>query len=274
MSRHPRLTVLVLSSADDPWARIEEEGQCATWVPEAADSGIPVLRYRGTVGRWDRRASDLTKRLRDVAGPRAAGFIATAVATTLRRQHAPDAASVLRVATPEAKVLLAPKLHLALRWLLRNSDFEVLFRTNSSTYVNVDALRRESAELPTTDRYAGVVGLEEFGAITLPYAAGMGIHLSRDVVERVVRSRLLLSTVVDDVALGLACRTLGYTVTPARRGDAHSLAQAQALPEHELHEVAFIRCKSELERGQRADEEIAIMRHLHARLHGNAAGIP
>jgi Glycosyl transferase family 21 len=98
---------------------------------------------------------------------------------------------------------------------LENSDFDVLFRTNCSSYVDLTNLREfAAANIGTTGFYAGFTGQHE----GIEFASGSGYFLSRDLVEAVVGSRAGWNhDLLDDVALADVLRRLGIAPVPVPR---------------------------------------------------------
>ncbi len=93
----------------------------------------------------------------------------------------------------------------------------------------------------------------------LKYASGTGILLSRDVVEKIVNSRRLLTTSVDDVAIGDACKSLGFALHPMGRHRFTNSEEVAQFKASELKKWFLTRCKVEGDR--RVDVEI--MKRLH-----------
>lgn len=77
---------------------------------------------------------------------------------------------------------MAAKFSLALNWALADISWDLIFRTNSSSYVNKKRLVEFAATLPREKLYAGktLVDLNDFSGIAI---SGAGIWLSRDTAE-------------------------------------------------------------------------------------------
>jgi hypothetical protein len=133
---------------------------------------------------------------------------------------------------------LGEKTLAAFRHVLDTRDFDVVFRTNCSSYVDLPNLR---AYLLAHGRdrgfYAGHVG-EHDG---LRFASGSGYFLSRDLVELVVKAQSAWDhAVLDDVALGALLAGEGYAVEAAPRQNCGS---RRAVADADLSQFHF-RCKT------------------------------
>lgn len=84
----------------------------------------------------------------------------------------------------DAYYLMGGKLKMALDYIFSDSrffsDFDIIFRTNSSSYVNKQRLKEFAATLPTEKLYAG---WEIEGNAGYNVVSGAGIFLSRDTAE-------------------------------------------------------------------------------------------
>ena len=125
-----------------------------------------------------------------------------------------------------------------LEFALGSSDFEVLFRTNCSSYVDLANLREfAAAGVGTTGFYAGFTGTHE----GIEFASGSGYFLSRDLVEAVLRSRAEWNhDVLDDVALAAVLRGLGVAPVPVPRRTYSSVREVRPEDVSYFH----FRCKT------------------------------
>ncbi len=83
--------------------------------------------------------------------------------------------------------------------VLAHRDFEVIFRTNCSTYVDLPNLRRYVAEHAGPTKFYAGKGANLDG---IDFATGSGIFLSRDLVELLVEERASWDhAYLDDVAI-------------------------------------------------------------------------
>ncbi len=97
----------------------------------------------------------------------------------------------------------------AFQWVLENSGFSHLFRTNLSSYVDIDGLCEFIKQLPSERVYTGKL----YTDYAFPFISGAGIILSRDVVELIVREKYHWDhSQIDDVALALLLRENGIPI--------------------------------------------------------------
>ena len=83
--------------------------------------------------------------------------------------------------------------------LINNLEFDYIFRTNSSSYVDKDLLLKFVNDKPKNNYYSGVIGNYE----NIPYASGSGYFLSRDLFDLVIENiNLWEHHLIDDIALG------------------------------------------------------------------------
>lgn len=260
----PRILVLVLSFDGEPWRTIEEDGQRATWAGSAAlPPGVDVVWYRGSRVAIDVWATLACRGLRRLPACRGVGdrLLLRVITRSTRRRRTTRQGDHVHVGTPDVMSATAPKLHEALEWALEDSPFDVVWRTNSSTFVDLPTLLSIIDRLEGETTYAGFVGHATADDGTdVRFASGTGILMSRDVVESLVASRMLHTTQMDDVAVGVACARLGIALRPLRRLDVGSSVAADALDRRDLEDIAFVRCHTRS--ADRGTVESAIMAAL------------
>lgn len=173
MPFEPRILVLVLAARAQPYPLLTRAIEW-TWAA-ATVPGVTVLSYTG--GRQLRRRG-----------------------------------SRLQLPVPDEYEDIGAKTLAAFEHVLAHDEFDLLFRTNSSSYVDPSNLRAWAVEHGRRDRfYAGVVDVHE----GIEFASGSGYFLSRDLVKRVVARRSEWDHAQpDDVAL--AVLVAGEGVAPER----------------------------------------------------------
>lgn len=90
-------------------------------------------------------------------------------------------------------------------YVLEHREFDVVFRTNVSTYVDLPNLRRFVEENAVATRFYAGKGVSVDG---IDFASGMGIFLSRDLV-RLLAEEEWDHSYLDDVAIGKLLREHG-----------------------------------------------------------------
>lgn len=83
--------------------------------------------------------------------------------------------------------------------LLKNFNFDYLFRTNSSSYIIQENLIKFLANKPRKNFYSGIIG--NYNDIS--YCSGSGYFISRDIFDKVLFHRNEWNhQLIDDVAIG------------------------------------------------------------------------
>lgn len=82
-------------------------------------------------------------------------------------------------------------------FILRNYNFDFIFRTNLSSYVDLTSLLDYTKNIELNNCYMGYIGEHE----NITFASGAGILLTRDMVELlVVKQDMINNSLIDDVA--------------------------------------------------------------------------
>lgn len=101
----------------------------------------------------------------------------------------------------------------AFKYCLDNFDFDIIFRSNTSSYIDYGML---TAEAETVKRYAGVIGT----CNEVKFASGCGFFITRDMVKLVVDNYKNLDfTQFDDVMIGKFLNSCGIYPEPKNRID-------------------------------------------------------
>jgi len=101
--------------------------------------------------------------------------------------------------------------------LERFGEFDYIFRTNLSSFVDLKKLKEFASKLPKKKCYAGSIQAGK-------YCSGSGFFLSKDMVELIVRNMDAVQyNLIDDVAIGMFMRDQNITMTAAPRVDITSL---------------------------------------------------
>ncbi len=100
--------------------------------------------------------------------------------------------------------------------LLKDREYDYIFRTNSSSYVDKELLKNYLIDKPRTNFYSGVIGNHN-GII---FASGSGFIISKNLVDLVLyKKEYWEHRFIDDVALGFLLRFLKISPVPAPRFD-------------------------------------------------------
>jgi hypothetical protein len=123
--------------------------------------------------------------------------------------------------------------------VLASCDFDLVFRTNTSSYVDLPNLRAFAEERARDEGfYCGRRGM--YGE--LPFASGAGYFLSRDLVSLAVERRHELDqSLPDDISLAKLLHEAGVALVEAARGE---YASARDVGEVDTSQFLF-RCKTE-----------------------------
>jgi hypothetical protein len=117
--------------------------------------------------------------------------------------------------SPEGFQNIGRKTIEAFEYALMNFDFDVIYRSNNSSYVDYKLLKAKLETLPVTGLYAGVVGKCYSGN----FASGCGFVLSKDLVlDLVLNADNLNHSVMDDVMISEHLRDK-VVITPMDRFD-------------------------------------------------------
>lgn len=255
--------VVVLSSARDPWCSIENLGQRETWA-RVLPPGIQVLWVRGkrvSEQTWDRQSRTLMVRNHLRLTHRVALLRDRPMPTTPAVLD--SANNVLEVDVPETLDWMGHRLIGTLSHALEFTDFDFVLRTNSSSYIDPNALQSWICSRSTVPDYFGVPILVKRGPLRLTYASGTTIGMSRSAVQRVVgTASSWRHDFIEDLALGVKMRELGIPLQPIRRVDVTSASEVAHLSRGATEDVFAYRCKVE----QNPIDAVAVMHALAKRL--------
>ena len=287
MNKEISLITLILSFDNGPFKLIQDEGQDKTFIPEAIESSV-VLRYVGQNKALDPRYLPLIafRRLQyallDYSNNWLAGHLLSLLARfkladrltrsilqesksfsqNSKRQANEPYGPLRKIVTqvPEDWSTIGLKTIAAFKYILENYEFDYLFRTNTSSYVDVPLLKRHLENKSSKSQYAGVIG-HAFGK--MQFASGAGILMSRDVVAQICKQENdWKHGLVDDVALAELVSTFEsppVPLEPLPRLDLGSLSMAIETNPQIIRENFHFRCKS-----KSPEETVAIMKHIHA----------
>jgi len=281
-----RVVILILSAFREPWRSWQKDGQDQTFLRDIPD-GVIALRYSGlarekrpqfktaiflkraqhalqTMG-WSGSLPGLSRILRYLSRLRFGDSTIAEIknsASPCESVKGPSNLSTVDVIftpVPSNPELIGLSTIEAFSYVLENYAFQYIFRTNSSSYVNLLKLLKLTESLPKTGVYAGFEGriLRETA-----FASGAGYLLSRDIVEAICLSPTLWRHgLIDDIALAdFVSDSLKAQIgqIPLPRRTIASLDDAKTLSRREIQDHFHYRCKT----GSTLDT-VEIMQEIH-----------
>ncbi len=286
MKSKPKKTIvcLILSIDKSPWREIQELGQNQTFA-QNYDKDIVYLRYQGhdskmtlsylmTVGfktfqHWLYLTVSQRKFLNKLSAislwrlgdkQLARRESSTLPPTRIQQNqdpNSPNKPQTILTQSVEHGALIGIKTLHAFRYVLHNYDFDYIFRTNSSSYVDGELLVKKAKTLPEGDFYGGVPGAGPDG----PFASGAGILLSKSVIEKVLAAESCWRHgLIDDVALSQLikeCLQPSIVLQPLPRMEFGSIQELQSARPQDVKNSFHFRCKT-----NSANETIQIMKRI------------
>jgi hypothetical protein len=145
----------------------------------------------------------------------------------------------------EHSTLIGLKTLKAFQFLLDNYEFEYVFRTNSSSYVDGDLLVSFVSKLNVGDLYGGYIGESRKGL----FASGAGILMSKSLVQKVLSNgSKWRHGLIDDVALARLIQEAvqpKLNITPLPRGHFESVDEVWQATGEEIKSGFHFRCKTD-----------------------------
>lgn len=222
---NPKILVLVLHSDKQPWADIGRV-QRETWMSDIVD-GVECLHYVG-------RSSSV--------------FVKD---------------QCLFLTDEDGNIdRLGVKTKTAFKWALENRDFDYIFRTNTSSYVDMEMLREFLSGKPRNRYYGGTHVKSPSTGIT--FASGCGFAVSRDLVSMMVDSQSTFSdNYPDDLEIGLFFVRNGIKVENHPRTDLTRIFKVRNWRNGGRKKSFHYRCKAP-QRSGRPEWESILMREIHS----------
>lgn len=258
----PKILVLVLAIDKDPWKRIEVEGQVLTW-RDSSSKNVRILRYIGTDPKhsfWKllNKLWIVNQKISGMSRGRISIFSLNLVLKRRKLFKAKVDFSSNEIFTnvPDLYSLIGAKTLDAFDASFLAFDFDYIFRTNVSSYLDLGGLLRFVSDKPRNNFYAGKIGNHH----GIDFASGCGYFISRDLVSKVLSNRDLWDhNLIDDVSLGkLLTEELSISIQQVKRIDLNSTdVDLDQIRENALS-VFHYRCKA-----PNPDITIQIMKTLH-----------
>lgn len=170
-------------------------------------------------------------------------------------------AHTLRIEASEGdKWKVGPKTVDAFRWAVENREFDFVFRTNTSSYVDQRMLLAHANSLKREYHYSGFVD-RRYG----DFASGSGYFISADLVDKLVSDGDRLDSAPDDVALSAWLgKTLGVKAETQQRVDLQLQSQLDAWRAAGRQRCFHYRCRSL--KAPRPRWELGCFEEIHASL--------
>ena len=258
----PKILVLVLAINLNPWERIEKEGQQTTWRNSAPD-GIRIFRYIGTspqslIWKFLDKLWFIDKKIQLFTRGKVSIF---SINFAISRRKWPISNvdfnnSEIITSVPDLYSFIGAKTLDAFDISIQEFEFDYIYRTNVSSYLDLIRLQKFVEDKPTNDFYAGLIGNHQ----GINFASGSGYFISRDLVIRVLQNRDLWDhNLVDDVSLGkLLTQEFNVGIKKVERADIESSDfNLKRVIDNPLN-VFHYRCKAE-----NPNTTIQIMNTLH-----------
>jgi hypothetical protein len=153
-----------------------------------------------------------------------------------------------------------PKRFLVLlNWLIETQEFDFVWHSNISTYLNLEAMDKHLEKVSEEFYYAGVIGTyENFG-----FVSGASVCLGRDTVKLILTNADKWDySLLWDVSLGKLLHSLNVVPSEIPRVDISKPSQASTISEEILRSTINFRCKS----GRWVRRDHKIMDVIHKRL--------
>jgi hypothetical protein len=258
----PKILVLILAIEKNPWKKIEVEGQDTTWKNLRPDN-IEIMRYIGVSRQslfWKslNRLWKINQRIQVLIGGKYSPQLFNFVPQGKRQFNSiinQDGREIVTT-VPDLYSLIGVKTIEAFAASIKYFDFDYIYRTNVSSYVDLMKLNEFIKNKPRNHYYAGAIGNHQ----GISFASGCGYFLSRDIVNKVLENRARWDhNLIDDVSLGkLLTSELDIALQEIGRID---LAAANFNPleiKRNSEDIFHYRCKATHPR-----VTIQIMKSLH-----------
>lgn len=112
---------------------------------------------------------------------------------------------------------------LVYEWLLQNYEFEFVFRTNNSSYINPKYLLEKTSSFADGSNfiYSGkIMNTNDAEGKNLNFVSGSGVLFSKNTIEKLIENKKLIDkSLWDDVAIGKLLLSVGIKPQSGKRVD-------------------------------------------------------
>jgi hypothetical protein len=266
MIENKKVLVAVCQGNIEPWLTIKVRGQDTTWVnvenrfvdvvnfksknaPLLAknyDRIHEIVRYRKNIGLWQGRLDKL---------------IAKLISKGVPQYHYSKVDKFLNVESWSTYQLQGRRFIALYDWFLKETQYDFLFTTTTSSYIVKQNLLNLVNEFDTNSLvYAGYLLPENQSE---QFVSGAGTLLSRKTIEMLAKNWHLFDfSTLEDVAHSKLLSSFGVKAIALPRTDLFSVNDVRLISQAELDRAFHFRCKSASVPRQDAE----IMQALHQRI--------
>lgn len=152
------------------------------------------------------------------------------------------------------------KKTLLLYEILNKRSFDYIFRTNCSSYVNINNLLKFLEDKPKENFFSAFIGTHE----GREFASGSGYFLSKNLVQKIVENQHLINNnLIDDLAISFFLKSQGIDIYPGNRQNFTTTEQVER--EIDLNNYHY-RCKSGNRDLSSTYTDIEILKCIHRHL--------
>lgn len=267
-----RILVAVDVALKEPYISITKEGCLETWIPEE-NSEIGVLIYHSVrPGRIMRKIDALIEKWRWHGGKLRAYAVSYFLMFLLSpfRSFLPRSKSCrhfpgrhfdeIEIKIPEARLTQRWKKLQVIRYFLESTSFDFLLLVTPSCYINKKLLAAKLAEWGDPELlYCGSIQNSHDG----PFVAGGTLVMNRRTARLLLdRKNIIPTHTMDDVAFGLAARTLGVPLSEFSFLDIEDASKVESSP---LRDHFYVRVAGQ-KLGERTD--VFSLKKVHELLSG------
>jgi hypothetical protein len=153
------------------------------------------------------------------------------------------------VNVPEAPFNISKKDIVFFSYILKKKKFDYMFRTNVSSYVNVEKLRTHLLNKPKERYFSALIG----NLNGMPFASGSGYIITPDLLNLIVSNYQNYNYCLpDDVAISHFLQQHNIDIIPAKRQNFESVKDISYSSIEQ--DIYHFRCKSETVDGYRAED--------------------
>ena len=162
----------------------------------------------------------------------------------------------IKTNVPDLYSLIGRKTLDAFEISVNELDFDFIYRTNVSSYVDLAKLNEFIQNKPLSNYYSGAIGNHQ----GISFASGCGYFISRDLVIKILENKELWNhDLIDDVSVGkLMTKHFEVGIEEVMRIDIDSVDSVSSKIRNGNRETFHYRCKA-----RTAGETIQIMTQIH-----------